>query len=267
MKAQLMAWLDKINALSLRERMMITAAVLAVFGMIWNFLLLTPAQAEIKMLATKNNETLAEIATLAEQRVQLLEHPPVDPNDALKSRLADTTQGISEIDKQLHGATTDLISSQRMVEVLRALVSNQGLELISVKSLPVIPIVTQTGFDPAPAKTENVKSTEAVDIHKSTSVVADAVDRALGKNHSLMGNKDAATATEKEKPHPTLFRHGLEIQMRGGFSAILSYLRATENLPWRLYWDTLEYKVETYPNAKIVLRVYTLSVDEGWIGV
>jgi len=272
MNARLAAWIDKIETLSTRERAMIVIATLGLAATGWNFLLFSPAQTEIQFLTHKNNETQLEIAGLAEQRVQLLEHPPIDPNQALKDALLGTQRDLKSIDEQLHSATTDLISSQRMVEVLRALVSDQGLELLSVKSLPVVPIATQDALTAsAPSRTpssavEPEQKASGLPIINSKNLVADAVDRALGRQADTSAPHTSATEI-KVKPRATLFRHGLEIQMRGGFTRILHYLHATENLPWRLYWDTLEYKVETYPDAKIILRVYTLSVDEGWIGV
>ncbi len=270
MNPRLIAIVDKIETMTLRERIMILMGVLGLCVVLWDFLIHAPTTNKIKALASTNNDLTTQIGDLATQRVDLLEHPPVDPNVTLKNNLATTTQKIAEIDAQLHSATTDLVSSQRMVEVLRALVSNQGLELISVKSLPVIPIGNQTLIDaPAAEKKPSPSETEKDEIKNADSVVADAIDRAMGrnKNGELNAPKTEESNTAEKAPKPTLFRHGLEIQMRGSFAAILSYLHATENLPWRLYWDALEYKVEAYPNAKIVLRVYTLSVDEGWIGV
>lgn len=270
MNPRLTALIDKIETMTLRERAMILIGVLGLCIVLWDFSIHTPATNTIKALTTTNNDLTNQIGDLATQRVDLLEHPPLDPNVKLKDSLASTTQKIAEIDAQLHSATTDLVSSQRMVEVLRALVSNQGLELISVKSLPIIPIGNQSLIEAsATEKKPSPAEMEKDEIKKADTIVADAIDRAMGRNKNGEPNsaKTEEANTAEKAPKPTLFRHGLEMQMRGSFAAILSYLHATENLPWRLYWDALEYKVEAYPNAKIVLRVYTLSVDEGWIGV
>jgi MSHA biogenesis protein MshJ len=40
-----------------------------------------------------------------------------------------------------------------------------------------------------------------------------------------------------------------------------------ERLPWRFYWQDLNYSVDHYPNAEVILRVYTLSSEEGLFGV
>jgi len=64
----------------------------------------------------------------------------------------------------------------------------------------------------------------------------------------------------------TFYRHGLEIEVEGTYSACLEYLNAIESLPWRLYWQVLELDVIDYPLNRIRIEVATLSLDEEWIG-
>jgi len=70
-----------------------------------------------------------------------------------------------------------------------------------------------------------------------------------------------------EAPGGGVYRHGLEMEFSGSYLSLLAYLRELDALPWNFYWDALELKVEDYPRAVIVIRVHTLSLDEGWIGV
>ncbi len=72
---------------------------------------------------------------------------------------------------------------------------------------------------------------------------------------------------EGTAPAAGVYRHGLELEFSGSYLALLDYLRELDALPWNFYWDALELKVEDYPEAVIVIRVHTLSLDEGWIGV
>jgi len=64
-----------------------------------------------------------------------------------------------------------------------------------------------------------------------------------------------------------VYRHGLEMEFSGSYLSLLAYLRELDALPWKFYWDALKLKVERYPQAVIVIRVHTLSLDKGWIGV
>ena len=64
-----------------------------------------------------------------------------------------------------------------------------------------------------------------------------------------------------------IFRHGMIIEFEGEFHQTLDYLRALEGLPWRLFWEHIDYSVEQHPKAHITIGVSTLSLQEGWIGV
>jgi MSHA biogenesis protein MshJ len=64
-----------------------------------------------------------------------------------------------------------------------------------------------------------------------------------------------------------VYKHGLVLELQGDYLATLEYLESLEALPWNLLWDSLEYRVDEYPYARVKLVVYSLSTQEGWIGV
>ena len=64
-----------------------------------------------------------------------------------------------------------------------------------------------------------------------------------------------------------VFQHVVELRVKGSFNQVVQLLISLEHLPWRFYWQSLDYKVEQYPHAEIKLRVYTLSSEEGLFGV
>jgi MSHA biogenesis protein MshJ len=66
---------------------------------------------------------------------------------------------------------------------------------------------------------------------------------------------------------PQIFKHGMRVTFEGDFFATLRYLQALEDMPWRFYWDGLEYRVLQYPKARVTITVHTLSLEKGWIGV
>lgn len=81
----------------------------------------------------------------------------------------------------------------------------------------------------------------------------------------------SATPTESDsevlETTQGLYRHGLRIEIEGDFASTLHYLERVETSPWHLLWDRLEYRVETYPRARITLDLHTVSEQEEWIGV
>jgi len=75
-----------------------------------------------------------------------------------------------------------------------------------------------------------------------------------------------ALSASSDSRSATFYKHGLEIEFEGSYSACLDYLQEIENLPWRFYWQVLELEVLDYPRNRIRLEVSTLSLDEEWIG-
>lgn len=64
-----------------------------------------------------------------------------------------------------------------------------------------------------------------------------------------------------------LYRHRVRIELTGSYLDALAYLRSLEQLPRKVYWQDLALSVEEYPQTKITVTVYTLSLKEDWIGV
>ena len=52
-----------------------------------------------------------------------------------------------------------------------------------------------------------------------------------------------------------------KLHLRGGYFAIMSYLRKIEDLPWQIYWDEMSYQVDKYPIAKLELTFHAMSKE------
>lgn len=64
-----------------------------------------------------------------------------------------------------------------------------------------------------------------------------------------------------------LFQHGVALNLEGSYMDVLQYLEEIENLEWRFYWKSFDYKVEDYPAGKAKIELYTLSTSQVFIGV
>ncbi len=62
------------------------------------------------------------------------------------------------------------------------------------------------------------------------------------------------------------FLHPVRIELTGTYFAIRDYLHALESLSVKYYWRSFQYQVESYPNARLTLEVYTLGTREEFIG-
>jgi MSHA biogenesis protein MshJ len=61
------------------------------------------------------------------------------------------------------------------------------------------------------------------------------------------------------RPPRSIYRHAIEISVRGNYLALLPYLEKLQKYPGRIYWSDVSLEVETYPLWIMKLTVYTLS--------
>lgn len=64
-----------------------------------------------------------------------------------------------------------------------------------------------------------------------------------------------------------VYKHGVLIRVAGNYSQLIQLMTEIEALQWKFYWESLDYTVKEYPNAEIEIRVFTLSSEEGLLGV
>lgn len=76
-----------------------------------------------------------------------------------------------------------------------------------------------------------------------------------------------APAAQAGAPAALVYKHGVELELGGTYLETLGFLQAVEALPWRFFWDRIEYTVESHPQARVRLTLYTLGLQEGWVGV
>ncbi|MEW6314267.1 MAG: type II secretion system protein GspM [Pseudomonadota bacterium] len=68
-------------------------------------------------------------------------------------------------------------------------------------------------------------------------------------------------------PGQLVYKHGVELTVRGGYLDLMNYLVELERLPEHMYWGRASLSVETYPAATLTLTLYTLSMDKTWLTV
>ncbi|MBU2898776.1 type II secretion system protein GspM [Vibrio hepatarius] len=106
----------------------------------------------------------------------------------------------------------------------------------------------------------------------SPSLMAELLEGVLGETQGLklvlleslkaqpiVGGVDNQTQTE-------YYVHPVKIELTGSYFSILTYLKTLESMPVHYYWNSFSYKVETYPNARVILEVYTLGTRQEFIG-
>ncbi len=134
--------IDRIDALSLRERLLLLAAALFVLFSAWNFLLIQPldkqqaaAQKQIAMLHKQVDALNTAIRTSVEASTR-------DPNAILRQQITQTRHQISTLDASLREATGGLVDPKDMAPLLEQVLEKQhGLRLVSIHSQPPEPLI------------------------------------------------------------------------------------------------------------------------------
>lgn len=235
MKAYWMRFAGLIDERTLRERALIWVTASAVVYMLLQSLLLAPVLAERRRLVQETRNDQAEISKLAVQLQTLARDKSADPDALLKARLAELGDRQAQLQRQIDAQSAELVSPEKMSAVLeKILANNPRLQLMEVKTLPRASI--SMGKDSAPGEPAG------------------------------QGRELKTPAADEKKPNE-IYRHGVEVTMRGGYLDLLAYLEQIESLPVRMFWDKVSLSVTTYPSVTMRLVVYTISLEKVWLTV
>lgn len=62
-----------------------------------------------------------------------------------------------------------------------------------------------------------------------------------------------------------IFRHRLQLVIRGNYFSLSNYLQQLEKLNWSFYWQRLDYHVLQAPDAELTLEIYTISLERDYV--
>lgn len=207
-------WLELFEDRNLRERLLLLAAFLLTPLFITYQFWLVPLlhtqdnwQNKIQLVEQQTEQFIQQIAKL-ESAIQ--GNPRQKEHLHLKRIKSESMQ----LDDWLKREQQALISPKLMPQVLREMLQDLPLELISLRKLP-----------------------SEIEIDSNIQGV------------------------------PRVYRHGLRLELEGSYRDTVDYLERLETLSWRIAWEALDIRMQDYPSATIILSLYTLSFEEGWLGV
>ena len=227
MKERLQQLRARIEGMTVRERGLLLLVLVAVLYMLWQAFLLDPLLAERKRLGQQRSTIQQEIAELRQQAAETIERHERDPNAPLRDRLDALTARVDQVERQISSEVSDLIAPTQMSRVLEDLLTRNS-------DLRLLAIENRRPRPLIPPRTDSA---------------------------------DAEDAGEGGQAAAGVFRHGLELRFEGSYRETVAYLKAVEALEWGLYWDGLHLELLEYPAVRIGVRVHTLSLEEGWLGV
>lgn len=225
---------DWFSALSNRERIIVLLALFLIPMYLFAELVFLPAQKEQTRLTAQYRTAQQDIVSLQQQLIDLEAVLNNDVDKGKRDQIASLREEIVSFDQSLQDNLAGLVPPQQMAAMLRGMLAqHKGLTLMSLKNGVPSPLVS-----PAKLAVEEGEQPSA--------------------SEALTLNGKAA---------PVLYRHGIEVQLTGSYLDTLSYLHQLQGLSQRLFWQSVDIEMsDHYPSARVVLNVYTLSFQEGWIG-
>jgi MSHA biogenesis protein MshJ len=221
--------IERIDALSLRERGMVFVGVLAVLLFAANAVLFAPLRAEQQRLERAVKDKRTESQALEKQLQLLTEGIARDPNAENRTRLEALRARIRQMDEDLGRLVAGFVTPREMAKLVEeALKRNRGLEFVKVENIPPGPVTAGNGVPG--------------------------------------GDGAKAEAPKEATVEAAVYKHGLRIEMKGSYRDIVGYLRSLEALPWKVFWGEVALETEVYPVSRVTVVIYTLSRRRGWIG-
>jgi MSHA biogenesis protein MshJ len=147
----------KIDAMSLRERALIFAAVaFALVAMIDSFFL-NPLLQQQKRLSSQVVQQQEKMKEIQGQLAALLQAKQADKDAPQRERIRQLREQIAQGDTFLKETQDKLVAPERMAHLLEQVLAKNGrLQLVSLETLQVSNFIEQSSKDPQPATGEQI---------------------------------------------------------------------------------------------------------------
>jgi MSHA biogenesis protein MshJ len=220
----------RIDQLSLRERALLFAVVLAVLLWVALQLVFPPLAAQQKRLEGELKSKREQVRLVYAQIEQLGTERGRDRDALNRARIAELKASLQAAEGGSGALRGGFVNPREMTRLVKQVLGRHGgLEVVRVENLPPL---------------------------------------ALGGPPSEQAGAAAAKAAAERAPsRPLVYKHGLRVEVKGGFLDLVRYLQALEGLPWGVLWGEARLETEAYPVSRLTVVIYTLSTEPAWLGV
>ena len=205
-------WIDRIDALELRERVLLLAATVAVVFLSVDSVGLQPTLKAQQVTEERISELEMKLGALRQQAM-LLSYKTDEDTLAARYQSRDTLAAeLAALDARLGDQLGALVEPAQAAELLEQMLTrHRGLRITSLRA-----------------------SAEPL--------------------NELAGNAGQAGK---------LGRYQLDLVLEGGYLDLMRYLEALESMPWKFFWQMVDFRVNDYPRAVSRLQLYTLGAQDG----
>lgn len=138
MKAQLSLYIERINAASLRERVLMFLALAMALVLIASAVLIEPLRDRQRKLSSESNKRQGELRTIQNELRRLAAIDSADPNAAMNTRAVSLRGELTALDARILAEQQRFTAPERVREVLDEMLQrNKRLGLVELKTLPV----------------------------------------------------------------------------------------------------------------------------------
>lgn len=144
----------RVDALTLRERVIIFLAAALALVSAMNVLVLAPLDKEQRGIVGRVHDEQAQIARIRAEIQQKVSEQTSDPDAALRARLHMLEQQQADLEQSIAGLQKGLVSPDKMPDLLESILSsNARLRLVSMKKLPATNLAAAPAGDAPQAST------------------------------------------------------------------------------------------------------------------
>lgn len=220
----------RIDALSLRERALLFAVVLGILLFVALQLVFPPLAAQQKRLEGELKTKREQVRLVYAQTEQLASERGRDRDALNRARIAELKASLKAADGGSGARSRGFVSPREMAPLVRQVLGRHGgLEVVRVENLAPV------AFGESPPE--------------------------------KAGAAAARPAAERAAGRPPVYKHGLRVEVKGGFADLVRYLQALEGLEWGVLWGEVRLETEAYPVSRLTVVIYTLSTEQAWLGV
>ncbi len=218
----------QFSAKTPREQLLMVAAIAALLYFAVDASVMTPQRRQLRQLNAQAETAQADTQRINKQIVELSAKLAKETAGNQQAELDELKRIIAEADALL---SEDDGSSLKLSVLLETMLrTTPGLKLMSLKTLPVLPLLPKT----------NPKAADGSDLKPSPPMMGSA------KN-------------TPEPPPAAVHQHGVEIVIRGNYLALLPYMDKLRHYPKRLFWTSASLEVVKHPDSMLHLTITTLS--------
>lgn len=224
------AWLflaDRFDACQPRERVAIFLALAAVLVGGFVLFVFNPAYARYQAAHTALQAAQTQLTQINVERLALMEAANRDPDAATRSQIAALEKDNAAMRQRMLQANEELVGPEEMTGILRELMAMRGG--LGMVSMKTLQPEDMFG-EPKP-------------------------------------NDSRASLPDVNGVPMSLYRHGLELTVSGNYAALVTYLRAVEQLPRKVHVQEVTIHTDAYPVAQMKISLYTLSMERAWLSM